>query len=355
MSARLALLLCLSFAASRAAEELPPRGVPRAQPATATVWASHDDSALDGFIEVPAVSRRMVDALVCAAAGETDPGRAWRKFIDPKDRVGIKVNAAGGRHFSTRLGIVQAILAGLEKAGVKRSTITVWDRESAELTAAGFTSRLGCRVRGIDPPAGWDRAAPFSAPALGRLIWGDALFVEKNAKRLGRKTTDSDQLSSTSHFATLVTRDLTKIINVATLTDNAGCGVGGLFYNLCVRDVDNWRRFVATDQSAAESIPGLYASEHLGPKVALHFLDGLLAQYAGGPDANPNYAYQHHTLYLSRDPVALDSLALRKLDDWRKLAKLPPLAPRAEWLRLAEQMGLGESSPDRLKLIDAAP
>lgn len=352
---RLVAIFLLLAASTRAAEEaaIP---VARAQAASATVWAAHDDSAMDRYTEVPGATRRMVDALVRSAAGETDLARAWRKFIDPKDRIGIKVNAGAGRHFSTRVGVVRAIIDGLEQAGVKPSSVIVWDRESADLAEAGFAPRrLGCKVRGIDPPAGWDRTATFAAPALGRLIWGDALFVEKNRKGLGRTTTDSDQLSSTSHFATIATKDVTKIINVGTLTDDAGCGVGGIFYNLCVRNVDNWRRFVATEQGTPDSLPELYASPHLGPKVALHFLDGLLAQYAGGPDANPNYAYNHATLYASRDPVALDALAARKIDEWRKLAKLPPIARRTEWLRLAEQMGLGESSEDRLKLVTVSP
>lgn len=356
MLARTVAILFLLAAASRAAEEEPPKRIVRAQAASATVWMTHDDSALDRFTEVPAVTRRMVDSLVRAAAGESDLARAWRKFIDPKDRIGIKVNAGAGPHFSTRIGVVRAIIDGLEQAGVKPSSILVWDRESAELKEAGFDSkRLGCRVRGIDPPAGWDRTTTFSAPALGRLIWGDALFVEKNAKALGRTTTDSDQLSSASHFATITTKDVTRIINVGTLTDNAGCGVGGVFYNLAVKNVDNWRRFVAVDQGTADSIPELYASEQLGPKVVLHFLDGLLAQYAGGPEANPNYAYNHATIYASRDPVALDALAARKIDEWRKLAKLPPIARRTEWLHLAEQMGLGEASEDRLKLVTVSP
>lgn len=348
---RFIALSILLATASRGAEETDVP-VARALPARATVWAAHDDSAIDRFTENPGVSRRMVDALVLAAAGEKDLARAWRKFIQPTDRIGIKVNAGGGPQFSTRVGIVRAIIDGLEQAGVKPANVVVWDRESEELKEAGVDPRrLGCKVRGIDPPRGWDRTSPYLAPAMGRLIWGDALFSEKNRKLLGRQTTDSDQLSQESHFATIATTEVTRIINVGTLTDDAGCGVAGVFYNLALKNVDNWRRFVSQDQIAADAIPEIYANAHLGPKVALHFLDGLMAQYAGGPSANPNYAYQHSTLYASRDPVALDALATRKIDEWRKLAKLPPIAPRTEWLKTAEQMGLGESSEERLKLI----
>ena len=38
-------------------------------------------------------------------------------------------------------------------------------------------------------------------------------------------------------------------------------------------------------------------------------MDGLVAQYAGGPQSQPNYAIHHATLYASKDPVALDAVA----------------------------------------------
>jgi len=339
------------LAAARGAEEEPAVPVARAQAARATVWMTHDDSAMDRFTENPNVTRRMVNDLIKASTGEKDVARAWKKLVSPQDRIGIKVNAGAGPRFSTRVGVVRAILDGLEEAGIKSSSVVVWDRESSELKDAGFDPvRLGCQVRGIDPPRGWNRNAQFSAPVLGRLIWGDALFVEKNRKGLGKTTTDADQLSSTSHFAAVLGQ-VNKIINVATLSENPGCGVGGVFYNLGVKNVDNWRRFVAQDIPALESIPEIYANENIAPKVIVHFLDGLLGQFAGGPEGNPNYTAFDGSLYVSGDPVALDALAARKIDDWRKLSKLPPITRRISWLQNAEQLGLGESAESRLNLI----
>jgi hypothetical protein len=351
--AALALVLGTTVCFANQAPEAP---VARAVPAKATVWFAREDSAMDRLAENASVTRRMTDALVRAATGQTTVEGAWKKLVAPGDRVGIKVNAEAGRVFSTRLGVVQAVVDGLKQAGIKPQNIVVWDRESAELRDAGFSpAKLGCPVRGIDPPKGWDRTASFAAPALGRLIWGDALFVEKNKKVLGKSSSDSDQLSSTSHFASIVTKDVTKIINLATLTDNAGCGVGGVFYNLCVRNVDNWRRFVSPETPAADALPELYASDALQPKVVLHLLDGLIAQYAGGPVGDPNYAYSQATLYASTDPVALDALAARRIEEWRRATKLPSIAKRTAWLEIAEQMGLGESAESRLQLIPVAP
>jgi hypothetical protein len=235
---------------------------------------------------------------------------------------------------------------------VPRDRIFLWDRHTADLRAAGFTpERFGVAVRAIDPPRGFDREAKFTAPVLGKLIWGDLLFEERKPKA-GRRADEAEQLSSASHLPTLL-RGATKIVNVAMLSDEAGCGVAGAFYNVTVSAVDNWRRF--TQPGGAGAIPELYADARLGPKVVLHVLDGLLAQYAGGPGFNPNYAFPHATLYASRDPVALDATALRLIDEWRKRAKLPPTAKRTEWLQSAAQMGLGQCEADRIEVRRVTP
>jgi uncharacterized protein (DUF362 family) len=333
------------------AQEQAPEPAPPAKPASATVWYANDPGAMDRFTDNPAVTRRMVDQVVMGATGEGEIGKAWRKLVSPKDRIGIKVNAGAGRSFSTRVSVVRAILGGLEQAGINPKDVIVWDRESTELHEAGFDPKqLGCQVRAVDPPSGWDRKAPFAAPVLGKLIWGDLLFIEKNAKIPGKPVTESDQLNATSYLASILTKDVTRVINVPTLTDEAGCGVAGAIYNVGIRNLDNWRRFVAAEDSAADSIPDIYDDPHVGAKVVLNIMDGLIAQYAGGPGPNPNYAFPHATIYASRDAVAIDSVAAHNIEAWRKMAKLPPIAKHVEWLKTAEQAGLGVADMSRIKL-----
>jgi uncharacterized Fe-S center protein len=79
-------------------------------------------------------------------------------------------------------------------------------------------------------------------------------------------------------------------------------------------------------------------------------MDGLTAQYAAGPIGNPNYAFAHCTLYASTDPVALDATALRQMEAWRKEAKLPAIGAKAEWLRSAEELGLGQFAEESIVL-----
>jgi Domain of unknown function (DUF362) len=314
------------------------------------VYVASDSQAIEQLEEQPAVTRRMVDRLVIAATQQPDLARAWRSLVSPADRVGIKVSAAGGRYFASHHGIVEAIAAGLEQAGVPRTRILIWDRDAADLRDAGFLPRFaGCEVRAIDRSRGYDRENPFIGGGLGRLIWGDVLFREKKRRR-----DDANDLSSKSFLAAILTREVTKIINVPVFADEAGCGISGALYNVTVPNVDNWRRFTQAEGGAPAGIAGLYADPRIGPKVVLHIMDGLLAQYAGGPRFAPNYAFEHHTIYASKDPVAIDATALRLIESWRKMANLPPIGARGEWLEAATEMGLGNFASAQISLEHVA-
>lgn len=294
------------------------------------------------------VTKPMVDQLVQAVTGKGDVRGAWKSLVTPKDVVGVKVAATGGRYFSTHRGVVDAVVSGLEQAGVPRSQIIVWDRETANLRSAGFLARPGgYQVRGIDPPRGLDPKAIFFAPAFGRLIWGDLSFqVKKELK----PTVTADQLSPESHLPYLLSRDVTKIVNIATLSDEAGCGVAGALYNVTVPNVDNGRRF--TQRSGLASICDLYLDERIGPRTVLHIVDGLIAQFAAGPQFSPNYAFAHGTLYASKDPVAMDVTLAGKIEGWRKEAKLPPIAALTTWLSVGEELGIGHSNPANIDVVD---
>ena len=234
--------------------ESPPQPqTPVARPTGRSLVAvAHDLRAMDGFDENAAVTRRMVDALARTVTGCSDTRAAWREFAGTDTRVGIKVTASGGPYFSTRRGVVAAVVAGLRDAGVRE--IIVWDKNAADLRAAGFTpQRLGCEVRAIDPPHGWDRASSFQAPALGKLIWGDLLFSEKvNPRGLGSNA--DDLLSSKSHLATILSKDVPRFINIAALSDDPGCGVAGALHSAVVGNLDNWRRFTTRGEGGASAI-----------------------------------------------------------------------------------------------------
>ena len=173
--------------------------------------------------------------------------------------------------------------------------------------------------------------------------------------RLGGKgevppLSDQENTSRLSHLARIVTNEVTKIINVPVLSNSERNGLAGCLYNVTIPNIDNFRRFGVPPDYGASSIPEIYSNPHIGPKVVLNIMDGLLAEYAGGPLSQPNYAIQFDTIYASRDPVAIDSVAGRQIETWRKREKFPSIARTGAHIAIAAQMGLGNASPSRIEV-----
>ena len=317
-------------------------------PPAATVYYATDRALMNGYQpNYPAVEA-MTDVLVMAATGQRTVAGAWRSIVNPGDHVGIKIAAAGGRDLSTHLPVVDAVLHGLAQAGVPMSQVVIWDRPDPR--EAGYTSLPGdADVRGIAPFTGYEPKAVVTLPVVGRLIWGDIGFSPRGPNPLA--LVQREQYSVDSHWSRLIC-GLNKIINIPVMSASEDVGVAGCIYNLTVSNVDNWRRFVNPPNSGDPYLCDLYADEHAGPKVVLNIMDGLIAQFGGGPgEWQPGYSWCHDTLYASKDPVAIDATALRLIESWRKDFNLPPLGDHAKYLQTAAAMGLGIYDEDQIALV----
>src|SRR5262249_11411435 len=144
----------------------------------------------------------------------------------------------------------------------------------------------------------------------------------------------------------ILSGDVSKIINVPVMSISETNGIAGCIYNMTIPNIDNWRRFAQGSRFGEDSLSEIYANPVIAQKVVFNLMDGLIAQYAGGPQSQPNYAIHHATLYASKDPVALDATALKYFEQWRTRASLPAISPLAAYVSYASQIGLGNSEPN---------
>lgn len=323
-------------------------------PVRATVYSIHDPAAVDHFRANAPVVRAMVDRLITAVTAQPDVVKAWSSIATPDDVVGIKVSAVGGELFTTHQAVVNAIVDGLAAAGVPRAHIVVWDRDLSALERAGYRPRAAAyQVTGIDAGEGYDPKAEVTAPLLGKLVWGDLGFIpHRGANPIAA---DSFNTSDVSHVAKIVSTQVTKIINVPVLSQSETTGIAGCLYNMTLPNIDNWRRFTQYESIGASAMAELYSNPRLSGKVVLHLMDGLVGLYAGGPEGQPHYAKDAATLFASRDPVALDSVALQQLEQWRANSYLPPIGERATHVRAAGQMQLGVADRARIDVKQLRP
>jgi uncharacterized protein (DUF362 family) len=336
---------------------------PTPVPARSYVYRVESSDAIADYETNSGIVRRMVDDLVMVATGEPTVASAWGSLVKPSDVVGIKVCTNGAPLFSSHPAVVDAIVAGLADAGVPRQNIVVWDREEHLLKVGGFQARnAGYRLMWSE--GNYDPKAVITSPISGKLIYGDLLFMAKapdildreprgeaaeNAKKRPRNL---DNLSDESHLSNVLTRVVTKVINVPVLSDNFYCGLSGALFNMTIQNLDNWRRLVQDPISGDPSIPEAYADPRICDKIVFQIMDGLIALYAGAPFGDANYAIHYGTLYASKDPVALDAVALQRIDQWRLRAQMEPASKGAKYLQTAFSYGLGNADLSKIEVVD---
>ena len=296
-------------------------------------------------LDPQAVTGLRVDAVRAASllrhslftlTGTTDERAAWRTFVGTNDIVGIKITAEPGPLLASHRPLVEAIVTGLRNAGIPATKIHVFDRDPTKLHDAGFDGLAKPIIGG----AGWDVENFYEQNLVGKLIWGDLLF----------RQTDDD-LSTRSHLPRFLTRQCTKLINLAVLRDYDATGIAGCLHNISLGMVDNTRRFELAGPATDRAVAEIGALPSVRNKTVLHILDALVGGYAGNGTLKTRYSWPYASLYLSTDPVALDTLALELIEPKRKEVGLPPAGERARHIAAAARLGLGEADREKIRVI----
>jgi len=289
---------------------------------TARVVIVQDPQATDAFRARPERIPAMVNRAITNLTGRATAAEAWRSLVSTQEVVGIKVYSAPGPNSGTRPAVVAAVVEGLLAAGLPAKQIIVWDKQAADLRLAGFfelSKRYGIRVAG-SAQAGYDeKAAPYESSLLGNLVWGDLEFG-RTGEGLGRK----------SFLSKLVTREMTRIINLTPLLNHNLAGVSGNLFSLAMGSVDNTVRFESDASRLATAVPDIYNLHELSDRVVLNIVDALICQYEGGERGLLHYSAMLNQLRFSRDPVALDVLSIQELDHQRQAAKAPMVKPNLD-------------------------
>jgi hypothetical protein len=336
-----------------------PASLPGAFPAR--VVQVHNDAATAGGSPDPAVTAAMFERGIEALTGAT-ADRSFGMFFNTDDVVGIKVNPVGAGLISTRPELVEAVVRWLVRNGLPASRIVIWDRFETMLAEAGFTRERfpGVRIEGLqtmDEAAAegktgdnsrW-RAADGTHRSAGNFdleafYWAD-VEGDPDPAYLNQHVFNGRH----SYFGKLVTKGLTKIINVPVFK-NCGNGVSMAAKNLGYGAICNTARLhkplffdVCTE---------VLAHPALRDKLVLNVTDGLRGQYDGGPSAAAKFIFPFNTLFFATDPFACDSVCHGLMVEKRKASgiRVNEHPMFTDYLKLAERLGLGTADPDRIEL-----
>ncbi|MGE5313695.1 MAG: DUF362 domain-containing protein [Acidobacteriota bacterium] len=314
------------------------------------VQVTSERSMAENTINEPEIAR-MVREGIMKLTGAEDAPSAWRMFVSPTDRIGLKVNPIGGTLLSTSHEIVRSVIAELASAGIPKENILIWDRREFELHEAGFTEERypGIAVRGTERK---DASGSFY-DAKGKL-YGEAM-IDKDWYYWAdcEQAYDAETIpymineGKHSYFSRICTKDVDKIINIPILK-NAGSSVTLCMKNLAFGSISNTGRLHKT--LWAETCAEVCAFPPLRDKTVLNIVDGIRGCYQGGPGANPQFITNYKTVLIGTDPVAVDRVGYEIVLKKRIAEKIQKEdSPKARrFMELAAQLKLGVADLDKI-------
>ncbi|MFB3785516.1 MAG: DUF362 domain-containing protein [bacterium] len=266
---------------------------------------------------------KLLDEAMRALSDKKDPIDAWRALFSSSDQVAIKVNALGGRMLSPHPELAYLIAERLVQAGVSPGRVAIWDRSERELVKAGY-----------DPAA----AA------------GKAVLIATDSKGVGYEEEPEISGSIGSCFSRVVSRGCTALINLGVLKDHDLSGVSVAMKNLfgVIHNPNKYHFDVHKDPY----LPDLCLHPYIRTKLRLNICDGFRAQCDGGPSYSPKGAWEYGGLLISTDPVALDSVGARIIEQKRRERKLPSLKDKGKeplYIQLAEEKKAGIADLSRIE------
>lgn len=325
---------------------------------------------LNNYDPKPEAVKNAVASLLTTLTGKDKPAEVWKELgIAPDDTVAVKIAALGDARTSTSKEVVDAVTASLIDAGMKPDQIIVWDKTERELSRSGFpvsTDRGKIQTRAVIagptsdvPGLGWDPdTAPYFNPTMGELIYGDLKFQAALMDGLptSRPGGSADRTPYWSYYTKLVTRKDVKVVNLGTMTSDTSLGIYGCCASLALGSVDNTRRLMKPNADQDTTIGEILISDPLKPKTVLHISDGLVIKYAGNRTFDANFATTPGILLASKDPVALDAMAIDRFEKLRlnpgpgvppipKIGNVPHLAG-------AVLVGAGNADPDKIEIVN---
>ncbi|HSC57910.1 MAG TPA: DUF362 domain-containing protein [Nitrospira sp.] len=343
----------LTQSQSKAAEIRNP-GIPGPYPGR-VIAVDHRNCIVSGVYQ-PETIRQMVERGMKELTGAPAWQDAWRSLFAKGDVVGIKVSPVGGPKLCSDASVLHAILDGLDQAGVSGENVIVFSRYREEILDAGIDKWLRPGNRFDAPSLRYDNVQ------LDMGGYDGDHFMEMAIVKPGDDP--SDPHSRRSYVANVVSKQVTKIINLPVLKHHQSAGVTIALKNMSHGFVNNVNRshITPTANACGVFIPSVVSLPIIRQKTVLHIVDAVKACYHGGPSGKPQYIWEPKTLYFGTDPVALDKTGLKAIDAKRHAVGMASIALskpdedshylncQVEHIEIAGMMGLGQFDDDKIKV-----
>ena len=316
-----------------------------AQPAPMEpVWqarlAAFDEATYAAQVE------KMIAAFEQASGKRLVPG--------PKRKAGLKIYADSGPGLATPLPLVKAVIASLKKRGFEHNGIFLVGLNALRLRMTGYLPSL---VSGSTPFSGnpvyvlesgryYDPVWFYDSPLPQRF---DPIFAQEQTKGVQANTTKDEDRKS--FLATPLFLDADFWINLPVFTDHPTLGVNGALVNATLWNASNTARFFRSPANAPAAVAEMSAIPELRQTWMFTLASLEHYQFVGGPFFNSLYTVSEPLLWLTNDPVMMDSLARDRINGHRKQQGFENLDEEIRTLEFAETLGVGSTKTKVVRMI----
>jgi len=283
---------------------------------------------------------------------EASTGRSLRPSV--KKKVGLKIYADSGAGLATPHALVHAVISALERRGFSKPDIFLVGLNQLRLRITGFLPSLvtgesayqGHPVFVLESGRFFDPVWYYDSPLPTRF---DPILAEKQIEGVEGET--SVEQDRKSFLATPLFLDADFWINLPVYTDHPILGVNGALVNATLWNASNTARFFRSPANAPAAVAEMSAIPELRATWAFTIATLERYQFIGGPYFNSLYTVSEPRLWLSADPVAMDTLALRKINYWRKRTGFQGITDEIRTLEFAETLAVGTARSLETRLI----
>ena len=295
----------------------PPTGfAPMSAPGRVVKVAKSGSLMPNGMYPKEDDAKEMLRRALEELTGQADMAQAAALFVHRDDKVCVKVNGIATEKMGTNKELVLPFIEAMIASGVSPDNITVLEQYGSFLA--------GTRVSAQNVPKG----------------------VKVSIHQNQDATMDFRVIPGTGGTQTKFVRALTEstaLINFSLIKDHSICGYTGCLKNMTHGCSINPEAFHG--HHASPQIALMAAQDVIKSRMRLHITDGFKVMAHGGPLwKNPQYVLPHEAVYVTTDPVAMDTIGWEIVDKARadfKLRSLTDDRRTPAYIQDAADLGLG--------------
>jgi uncharacterized protein (DUF362 family) len=308
----------------------PPAGFsPFSAPGVVVKVSKPDSLQANKLYPKPDAAKEMLTRALVELTGKATLVEAVAQFVHPEDKLLVKVNGIALRNMGTNKELVLPLIEAAIESGVPAESITVLEQYGSFLD--------GARINAQNVPKG----------------------VKVAIHANGNATMDFRKIPGTGGVSTKFVRYLTEstaVFNVALVKDHSICGYTGALKNMTHGCTINPHDFHV--HHASPQIAMLYAQDIVRSRVRLNVTDAFKVMYHGGPlDKQPQHRVPYEAVFVSTDPVAMDTIGWEIVEDFRAKKGLKSLTAEGRapaYIKAAAELGLGIHDRSQIRLRDIA-